>query len=56
MVDEIGIVNGAGDGDDDGCGVDFLGYLEVFEFAGGFEFAHADECDVHQSDGLVVTS
>ena len=40
--------------DDDGGGVDFLGDLEVVEFAGGFEFAHADEGDVHQGDGLFV--
>ena len=56
MVDEMGVVNGAGDGDDDGGGVDFLGDFEVVEFAGCFEFAHADEGDVHQGDGLVVTS
>ena len=44
------------DGDDDGGGVDFFGDFEVVELAGGAEFAHADEGDVHQGDGLVLTT
>ena len=42
--------------DDDGGGVDFFGDFEVVEFAGGVEFAHADERDVHQGDRLVAAA
>ena len=41
---------------DDRGGVDFIGLFEVIEFAGGAEFAHAGEGDVHQRDGLAVAS
>ena len=44
------------DGNDDGSGVDFFGDFEVVELARGAEFAHADESDVHQGDGLVAAA
>ena len=41
---------------DDRRRVDFVRLFEVVEFAGGAEFAHAGESDVHQRDGLAVAS
>ena len=42
--------------DNNGSGVDLLGDFEVVEFPRGFQFAHADERDVHQGDRFFLAT
>ena len=42
--------------DFDGAGVDFLGFVEVFQDALGFEPLGADSAHVHEADGFLVAA